>query len=177
MTAAKRIFNIFYGLAMIVCCILMVIYPDSGYNFVIVILDLALIIYGLRLLFYYFTMARFMVGGIATFYKSIVVLDFGLFVFSLEIVPQQFAMLYLIFCFAFSGVVDILRAAESRQLGGRWRYHFFYGLVKLAIAVICLFFLDSLRIMTAVFCIGLLHSAVFCITSAFRKTAIVYVES
>lgn len=176
MTASKRILRFFIGIMMLLCSAGMMLFPKVGYAFVILFLDISLLLYGLRLLVYYFTMARFMVGGIATFYKSIIVIDFGLFVFGLEQMPQKYAMLYLIACLAFSGAVDILRSVEARRLSAPWRLHISYGFLKVGTALACLFFLNSVNVVTFLYCIGLIHSAVFSFITAFRKTAIVYVE-
>lgn len=177
MSNTKRILKVLKGLVTILFCILLVIQPDDGYLFVVFILDISLLLYGFRLLIYYFTMARYTVGGIETLYKSIIVLDLGLFVFSLDTTPQKFVMLYLIIGLAFSGAVDILDAVGAKKLeAGSWKYQFSYGLVKIVIAVVCLFFLDSMKIVTFVYCLGLVHSAISDIVSAFRKTAIAYIE-
>lgn len=175
MTAAKRFFNIVSGLMLLLCSAGMLLFPEVGYAFVILFLDISLLLYGLRLLVYYFTMARFMVGGIATFYKSIIVIDFGLFVFGLERIPQKYAMLYLIACLGFSGLVDILRSVEARRLSAPWRLHICYGFLKVATALTCLFYLNSMRMVTFLYCIGLIHSATLAFINAFRKTAIVYI--
>ena len=177
MTAAKRLMNILVSLAMLLFAGLMLLFPEDGYEAVILLLDISLLFYGLRMLFYYLTMARFMVGGIATFYKSIIAIDFGLFVFHLEQMPQKFAMLYLLAVLAFSGVVDILRAMESRRIAASWRLNFGFGLVKVLIALACLFFLNSVRLVTIIYAVGLVHSAIFSLIHALRKTAIVHVGS
>lgn len=175
MTAGKRVLNVISGVVMLLCSVGMMLYPDDGYVFVVLFVDISLLLYGLRMLVYYFTMARFMVGGIATFYKSIIAIDFGMFVFSIDSIPQKYAMLYLIFCMAFSGVVDILRAMESRRISAPWRLHISYGMLKFVTAVICLFFLSSVKVLTYIYCIGLVHSAVLAFINAFRKSAIVYI--
>lgn len=177
MTAAKRFLNVLYALVMLLGCFVMVMDPDDGYALVIMFLDITLLFYGLRLLVYYFTMARYMVGGIATFYKSIIAIDLGLFVFSLDQLPQKYAMLYLVSVLAFSGAVDILRSIESRRMRGPWKLHIIYGALKLGTAITCLFFLNSVRLVTILYCVGLLHSAALMLINAFRKTAIVYVGS
>lgn len=175
MTATKRFWNILVGIVMLLYSVAMLKFPDDGYELVIIFLDVSLILYGLRLLIYYFTMARYMVGGIATFYKSIIIIDLGLFIFGLDNIPQKFAMLYLIAGLAFSGVVDILHSLEERRLFASWRVHISYGFGKLGIAIACLFFLSSMRMVTFIYCIGLVHSAIFRFINAFRKTAITYV--
>lgn len=176
MTAAKRIFGILSGLVMLLFSIVMMLFPEEAYVFVILFLDIALLLYGLRMLVYYFTMARFMVGGIATFYKSIIAIDFGLFVFGLEQIPQKFAMLYLIALLAFSAVVDILRGVDAKRLCAPWKRTVGFAVVKLGLAIACLFFLNSVQVVTYLYCFGLIYSAVQKFVNAFRKTAIVYVQ-
>ena len=177
MSGAKRIWKIFKGLLTVLCAVLIAMQPADGYLIVVFILDITLLIYGLRLLIYYLVMARFMVGGITTLYKSIIVIDLGLFILGLHSTPQKYVMLYLIGCLAFNGVVDIIDAVGAKKLrAGSWKYQFSYGLGKVLIAVVCLFYLDSTTLVTYMYCAGLIHSALSDIISACRKTAIVYIE-
>ena len=177
MSNSKRVWKVFSGLAMIAGSVILVRHPDQGYLFVILILDITLLLYGLRLLIYYFTMARYMVGGLSTLYKSVMVIDFGLFVFGMESVPKKVAMVYLIGCLAFAGVVDLIEAAGARKLEApSWRFQFFYGALRVIFAIASLFFLDSIQVLTAIYCAGLVTSAVTNIISAFRRTAIVYID-
>ena len=177
MSNAKRVWKVLTGIITILCCVLMIQHPDDGFYIVVLILDITLLLYGLRLLIYYFRLARYMVGGIMTLYKSIIVIDFGLFIFGLSTTPQKYVMLYLIISFVFYGAVDIIDAAGARKLGAAsWKYQMFYGLVKVVIGIVCIFYLDNMRSATLVYCIGLIHSALSDIVSAFRKTAIVYIE-
>lgn len=176
MSTARRIMKILTGIVMIVCSILMMRHPDVGCYIVVLILDISLLAFGFRLLIYYFTMARFMVGGLATLYKSIIIIDFGMFIFGLSSLPQRSIMLYLIGCNAFSGGVDILEALGARKLEGSWKFEFAYGLVEILVSIVCLFFLDSFRILTIVYCVGLIQSALMKMIGALRKTAIVYID-
>lgn len=176
MSTAKRVIKILSGLMTIICSILMMRHPDVGCYIVVLILDVSLLLFGLRLLIYYFTMARYMVGGIATLYKSIIVIDFGLFVFGLSTLPQRSIMLYLIGCLTFSGAIDILDALMARKLEGSWKYQFSYGAIEIIVSIVCLFFLDSFKILTVVYCAGLIESAIMKMIGALRKTAIVYIE-
>lgn len=177
MTLTNRVFRLLKAVLTLACMAVMLVDPDDGYMLVVFIMDVSLLIYGIRLLIYYFTMARYAVGGIVTLYKSIIVIDFGLFIFHMESLPQKYVMLYLIFGFVSSGAVDIIEAYGAKKLeASSWKYQFFYGFVKVAVGVACLFALDSLRIVTLVYCAGLVHSAFSDIVSACRKTAIVYIE-
>lgn len=162
---------------MLIASGILIVFPEDGHYAVVFFLDISLLIYGIRLLIYYFTMARFMIGGIMTLYKSIIVIDLGLFVFNMTDIPQRLTMIYLIAVMAFDGIIDILNGIESKKLdAGQWKNQFTYGLIKLIIAIISVFFLNSVQMMTYIYCIGLIHSAFSNIYGAFRRTAIVYIE-
>ena len=176
MSNAKRVWKALTGLFTILCCVLMILYPDDGFYFIVLILDVSLLLYGLRLLLYYFRLARYMVGGMMTLYKSIIVIDFGLFAFGLGSMPQRYVMLYLIISYVFYGALDIIDAVGARKLGASWKYQLGYGLVKAVAGFACVFYLDNMRIITVLYCALLLYSALSDIISAFRKTAIVYIE-
>ena len=174
---AARVWKVLKGIFTILCCVLMVEHPDDGFYFVVLLLDITLLVYGFRLLLYYFRLARYMVGGIMTLYKSIVVIDFGLFIFSLSSMPQKYVMLYLIISYVFYGATDIIDAVGAKKLGSAsWRFQLFYGCVKVIAGLVCVFYLDDMRMVTLLYCIALVYSAVSDIISAFRKTAIVYIE-
>lgn len=162
---------------MIISGIIMVLYPESGYLLVVMILDITLLAYGIKSLVYYFTMARYMVGGQACLYKGIIALDFGIFAFNLDDLPKRIVLLYLVGCMAFTGIIDVLHSLEARRLRAKnWKYECFYGTCKVLFAIAALFFHDSLRILTLIYSAGLFHSAISNIITAFRKTAIVYVN-
>ena len=177
MNVAQKIQNIAYGICTLLCAVLLAVNPEEGYAFVAFLLTLALIIGGIRALFYYFTMSRHMVGGKAILYNGILLLDFGLFTLTLSSVPGVYILVYLLACHAFSGFVDILRSLEARHYhSGSWRWSFVNGIVNLGIAVICVVFVHSISTAVYIYCIGLIYSGITRISSAFRKTAIVYVQ-
>ena len=177
MTLSKRVLRILRGILMLLAAAILLAEPEYGYIIVIIILDIMLLVYGIRLLVYYITMARYMVGGIATFYKSIVVIDMGLFIAGLPSAPKKLAMVYLIVCLAFSGITDILHAVEAKNIMGAWKYEIVGGVVKTLVAVCCFGFLESSGILVVVYCVGLIHTALTYIVSAFRRTAVAYVAS
>ena len=79
----------------------------------------------------------------------------------------------------FSGVVSVLRANESRQHGAHWRFRLMFGITQLllAVAVIVSGIVMRQPVFTAqIHAIGLMYSAVLMIISAFRRTAIVYIQ-
>lgn len=82
MNKFQRIKEIVFGVALIALAVLLAMIPEDSILVVAFIISLSLLIYGARLMWYYFSMARHMVGGKATLYQGIIVLDIALFSFS-----------------------------------------------------------------------------------------------
>ena len=67
---------------------------------------------------------------------GIIALDAGMLSLSLQDSPREFMIFYLLGTFAFSGLVDVLRARESRRVGARsWRLTLIIGAINLALAI------------------------------------------
>lgn len=180
MTALQRIKNFITALFMIACSIILLCFPENGYYFVLLILSLSLTIYGLKTLFYYFTMARKMVGGQSILYRGVVILDFGIFTLTVADNPTVFAIVYLLLIHLFTGVVSILRALEAKSFAAPlWRFKFGSGVVNIILALIAFIagaIMKSMEALVYIYCLGLLSSAFVRIISSFRKTAIVYIQ-
>lgn len=176
MSSIRRIRDVAAGLLMLLCSAILLIFPEDGYMVVVLILDLTFLLYGIRMLIYYFTMTRYMVGGIMTLYKSIVAIDFGLFIFNLDDLPKQFTMFYLMGIMLFNGVVVILSALDAKRLESpAWKSKFVYGMIRVVLALSCVFFRNSAQMVTFIYCIGLIHAAFYRIAKAFQKTAIIHI--
>ena len=115
MTLRRRITSILAALGSLLCAWLMLRMGEEGFRLVILLLGLSLIGFGLRTLFFYFTMARHMVDGRSTLYIGVLVLDFGVLTLSMSRNYGLLIVLYLLAAYAFSGVMDILRALEARS--------------------------------------------------------------
>ena len=174
----QRIRSVVSGIFMIALSIVMLLLePETSFLLAAVILSLTLLIAGVRSLVFYFTMARHMVGGKMLLYVGLIILDFGIFTMTLTDVPHLYLIVYLLVTHAFGGVIDILRTLEARRNGAAsWKLNASQGIVNLLVAVLCLFSLHSTRLLMILYCLGLLYSAVVRIISAFRKTAIVYIQ-
>lgn len=173
-----RIRNVFIGILMILLSIIMLsLEPELSFIIAALILSLALLIKGIGLLIYYFTMARHMVGGKIQLYVGLIVLDFGIFTLTLTNIPHLYLILYMLGTHAFGGVINILRAREAKRNGASsWKLKTSQGVVNLIVAVLCLFSLGSTKLLVVIYCLGLLYSAVVRMITAFRKTAIVYIQ-
>ncbi|MBR6352736.1 MAG: hypothetical protein IKS25_01320 [Oscillospiraceae bacterium] len=180
MTLRRRITSILAALGSLLCAWLMLRMGEEGFRLVILLLGLSLIGFGLRTLFFYFTMARHMVDGRSTLYIGVLVLDFGVLTLSMSRNYGLLIVLYLLAAYAFSGVMDILRALEARSYeAGSWRLKLTEGIVNLgfaAAAVIFGLFRGDMTMLIRLYASGLIYRAILKLISAFRKTAIVYIQ-
>jgi hypothetical protein len=170
------VFNILTGLLMLALSVLLGLVGADAFLLVACILSVALMVTGVRMLLFYATMARHMVGGKAMLYEGIIILDLGVFASTLSDVPKIYIVLYLLFIHAFAGAVDILRALEARRLNGSWRLNMASGLVNLAVAALCVVFLSSARMIVIIYSVGLFYYGCVRIVTAFRRTAVAYIQ-
>lgn len=179
MSRFQRIKNILLGLIMIGFAVLIALLPEEGFIFVIAVIGLLLFLYGFRLLHYYFTMARHMVGGKSSLYQAIIIIDLALFTGSIASMNSFIIMFYLLGVFAFTGVIGILRAFEAKRFGGAWKSKLFTGCAFVLFAVLMLItgvILGDKNILVYGFAISVIYAGVMRIITAFRKTAIVYIQ-
>ena len=99
MSKFKRIRDVILGVFMILLALLMILLPENSLGIVVLILTVSMFAYGFRLLWFYFTMSRHMVGGKATLYRAIIVLDLALFLVSAAALSRIIVLIYLIFIF------------------------------------------------------------------------------
>lgn len=176
MNQLKRIGSILAALFMIAGAFIMVNETESGFRFILTILGVSLQIAGIREIIYYFTMARYMVGGNLLLFKGVIFLDFGGLTLSLTDVPSGYVILYLLVIHVFSGIVEILRAMEAKRYGGAWKLKFFHGLLNLAIVILCVTFFNRPETAVYVYASGLVYSAILRVITAFRRTAVVSIQ-
>ena len=179
MSRFQRIKNIILGLIMIGFAVLIISIPEEGFLSVVVVIGLLLFLYGFRLLWYYFTMARHMVGGKSSLYQAVIIIDLALFTGSIASMNSFIIMFYLLGVFAFTGVIDILRAFETKRFGGAWKGKFFTGCVLVLFAVLMLILgviQGDKTILVYGFAVSVIYAGLMRIITAFRKTAIVYIQ-
>lgn len=179
MTKLERIGTFIAGLTIIICCIALIVLRGRGYTVLLYLLGLSLIFNGIRCLAYFFVMARHMVGGKMILFIGIVYLDFGMFTLTLNDEPLVFVVFYLLGFYAFSGLVDILRALEAFRLNGDWKFTMSVGVINVAIAAVALFcgvVLKSPLLLVRLYCVGLLYSGISRIIQSLRTTTIVFIQ-
>ena len=180
MTKIHRIWNIFSGLLILLAALLFFLDPDGGLRVATSFLSLTFMCRGGGSLFYYLTMTRHMVGGRTVLYRGMIYLDLWLFTSSLIDHYDLYLMIYLAGINAFTGLVEVLRSREEKSVGSPgWKYRAAYGGASLLIAVAVIVGctrLHSIRLVVYVYAAGLVYKSFVRIASAFRRTAIVFVQ-
>ena len=178
MNGFQRERKVLFGLCMIAVALFLILFPsDEAYMLIVAILSLGLAIAGIKDIIFYFTMARHMIGGKMILIQGVIILDFALITGSLTNVPKIYILLYLIGIHAFSGVVEVLRAMESKKaVEGPWKLKFSHGVINFLLAVACLIFIRKSNTALLIYSLGLIYSAVVRIFSAFRRTSFILIE-
>ncbi len=180
MTNMQRVKKVLLALMMILCSAYLVIDPETGFFVVALIVSVSLVLYGMRTLLYYLSMARHMVGGKSILFIGIIVLDLGVFILTTVNDPKLFIVVYLLGIHAFSGAVGVMRAVEARRYASpAWKWSMIGGLANLAVAILAVvvgLFLNSTAELSWLYAACLFYSACAQLVSAFRRTAIVYIQ-
>ena len=177
MSGGQRINNVLIGILIILGAVILIAFPEEGIIITASILSLSLFVYGIKTLIYYITMTRHMVAGRIMLYLAVVVLDLGMFTMMLTNIPKMYIALYLVVVYAFSGAIDILRALEAKKYQApSWRFSLISGIINVVIAILCIVFIGSTNMIVYLYSAGLIYSAIVRIITAFRKTAIVYIQ-
>ena len=177
MSKLQRIRGVLSGVGSLLLALLIILIPaESSFYIIALVMCISLMVLGVRELVYYFRMARHMVGGRTMFYLGIIILDMGIFTFTLTDIPHTYLMLYILATHGFGGFVEILRALESKRLDSpAWKFDFSRGVIDLLVAVLCVFFLSNVTILNFIYSAGLIYSGIARIVSSFRQTEIVYI--
>ena len=181
MTIFQRIKNIAIGVILLIVAVVLVLYPQITFQLIPALLGIALLLYGFRLLWYYQQMARHMVGGKSVLIRAALVMDVALFTSSITLMNDQIIVLpYLLAIYAFTGVVDILRATEAKQAGSPgWQLKLSQGVIAI-LFVIALFIIGFIigrkDIFVYGFAFSLVYSATMRIIGALKRTAVVYIR-
>ena len=104
MSKFQRFQNIVIGLSMLISAAILILLPEGGCLYIMLFLAASLILRGISELIYYFTMARYMVGGKLILFIGAVFFDFGIFTLSLSDESKLFVLAYLLGFHAFAGL-------------------------------------------------------------------------
>lgn len=178
MNSIQRIKKFLSGLVMLFGSVILAVEPEEGYYAIAIFLSLSLLLSGTRLLVYYFTMARNMVGGKSILYKALILMDLGLFTITGINIPKIYLICHLLISHGFSGVVDMLKAYEDKKMEApSWKMSFVYGFGNLLISLVALScVVNGMNwLVVDIYSAGLAYSAIMQMVSAFRRTAIIYI--
>ena len=178
MSKGQRIRGVLSGISTILLAFIIFLIPaDISFNIIASVLSISLIALGIRELVYYFQMARHMVGGRTLFFLAVIILDFGIFTFTLTDIPSSYLMLYIFATHGFGGAIEILRALEAKRLDSpSWKFDISRGGMDLLVAILCVVFLKHIEVLVYVYSAGLVYSGVTRIISSLRKTEIIYIQ-
>ena len=177
MTKVQRIKELIAGIITAVIAVLLILIPNGTYSLIIYMIGITFIIRGAGALLYFIFMARFMVGGRASLYMGMIMLNFGMLTLTLSDVPHYYILLYLVGIHGFEGLVDILRALEEKRFGaGSWKLKLSHGVFDIGIAVICLIMMGNMYVTVIIYGIGLFYSSVMHFVSAFRRSRFIYIQ-
>ncbi len=176
MTIWQRLRKILFAFLMILIGIAMLAFGERAYMAIIGVFSISLEIIGLRMLWFYFRMARHMVGGRTILFRGVLFFDFGIFTGSLAWVPRGYVLMYLAGTLAFSGIVDLVGANEARGINSSWKFKTFQGVVKVMFAIICLIFMRSGARVVNICAAGFIFSAVMSIVNALRRQQVITID-
>ena len=176
MSGTSRIYNIVSGVVMIICSWILFRNQDLGLEFAAMILGVSLLLTGIHYLYYYFSMARHMVGGRYVLFVAVFVLDFALFTAALSDFPRLYVVLYLLGYHAFTGLINIMRGLEAKRYKSPdYRRNILAGSFDFLIAFGCIVFIRRRQMLILGYCLTLAWSAIIRIISAFRRTAVIHI--
>ena len=180
MTKGGRLWRIISGLFMLLMGAGVLIDPYGAVPIFAGILSLTFTLRGLSSLIYYGSTARHMVGGKLALYRGIIYMDAGLFMSAIADEAKIYIILYLAILHGFAGIVDLLRSREAKSEGSPvWKGAAVYGTVEVLLAAAVLiggYALGSVRAVMYIYGAGLMYTACVRIGTAFRRTAIVYIQ-
>ena len=177
MRKLQLIGNSIVSLVLIFLALVLIAEPENGYQFVVVVLTLALVIFGFRYLIFYFFMGRKMVGGKSLLYRAIIAIDFAAFTMSLNDIPLTYVMLYLLAVHAIYGVIALLHALEMKRSGSPgWRIGMIYAVGNLVLSVLCLIFIGKLETAVYIYAVSIIYSALHRIVTALQPREMVAIQ-
>ncbi len=179
MSFLRRIREIVISAVMLLIAFQLILFPKHSYLIVAIIVSLSLYLYGFKQLWYYFTMARHMVGGKSIMIQAVILLDAALLIDAMISVSSFAVAFYLLGIYAFTGAVDIVRSIEDKKMGAPWKLKLIGGIITVSFALALLIgglFFGNTSFLVYGYSIGLIVSAVIRIITAFRKTSVAYFQ-
>lgn len=176
MGKGERIIRIISGLLIIFFAVLMLVFPEYAFLLASTMVAYLLLENGIRHLLYYLTMAHHMVGGKIILYYSVFMIDLGVFAVTISEKSKFIIIIYLIFAHLIAGGVGVIKAIRSKKEGYSWKLDLSKGLINVLIALTCVIFMSKMDVLIFVYFLSMLYLAAVYFVSAFRKSAVVYIQ-
>lgn len=175
MSLGKKIFVVITSILMLLLAVDLFFEDVYGYYFIITVLVIYLAIRAVQSVWFYFSMARHMVGGLFHFYQAVLFVDLMLFAPVLLYAPRWVMVLYLNGMIIFSGIVDILGAREQKKMmWPRWKLKMSLGISKVVFAIAAMIFMNAPERLAMVYAVALAYTAIMRVIDVFRARNVAY---
>lgn len=177
MSKIKRVLTVFSGFLMIIFAITLLYVPEDAFWLASFVIALVLLEKGIFHIFYYLLMAHHMVGGKIILFYGVFMFDLGVFAVSISDKSRWIIIIYLIAVHLIIGGIETVRAIRSKKEGHtKWKFDIVRGIINILIAVVCILSIHSSTLLLLIFCTSMIYTAIVEIVSAFKKTAVVYIQ-
>lgn len=177
MSKARRVWTVIAALLAVQGAVAMVLIPDMGFELIALGVSVLLTYHGARHLIYYLTHAQHMVGGKWFLLIGLILFDMGVFATALYDQVQIITVVYVIGVHLVSGVLSLIRVAGNKKDGNPgWKMDLAQGIGSIAQVILCVIFIRSTTMIVISYAIYTLYYSALMVISAFKKTAIVYVQ-
>ncbi len=176
MTTLQRIGNYLSAIFMILAAVLFIVNWETSYLNILSILIIALNLRAFQMLWYYFSLARYMTGGRQILYRGLLYFDLGLFAFSLKNIPSVYVLIYLSALLGFSGFADVLGALDAKKIHGKWKLKLARGIGTILLMIAAFVFIDSQYSVVIIYSISLIYNAVMRIANVLRPQEVVVIQ-
>ena len=177
MTRTKRIFTIIGAFFAIQGSLILMLAPEYALQIIAAGVGFTLACYGLKYLVYYLTHAQHMVGGKWFLLIGLFMLDAGIFAGTIYDKATVITILYIAGAHLIGAGLNIVRAVGNRKDNNRgWKTDMAQGIGNIILVVLCIIFMHDVIIPVYIYCVSAIYTAILMLISAFKKTAIVYVQ-
>lgn len=177
MSKARRVLTILAALIAIEGSIAVMLMPDIAYKVLALGIGMTLVYYGIRYIIYYVTNAQHMVGGKWFMLIGIIMFDMGVFATAIFDRAQVITKIYIIAALLIAAVLGAIRTVGDRKDNNpRWKISLAQSIAGFIQVTLSVIFINENMIPLYLYCIYAIYTSVLMIISAFKKTAIVYVQ-
>ena len=177
MSKVRRVLTIIVSLFGILGAVILMLIPDYSYEVLALGISLTLVYYGVRYIIYYLTNAQHMVGGKWFLLIGIIMFDMGVFVTAIYDRAQRITLIYIISAQLIAAVLGLIRTiGDKKDNNPSWKLHLAQTIASFIQVILCVVFINSDMVPLYLYCIYAIYTAILLIISAFKKTAIVYVQ-